>query len=72
MFDYLLDYRIGKSLELLRQSEYDVTQIAGLVGFSNPGYFARIFRRKMGCTPLEYRKSRRQNDADAKTTVQQG
>lgn len=58
MFDYLLNYRIEKSLELLRQSDFDVTQIAGQVGFSNPGYFSRIFKRKMGCTPLEYRKNR--------------
>lgn len=59
MFDYLLGYRIERSLELLRQSELDVTQIAGQVGFSNPGYYSRIFKRKMGCTPLEYRKSRK-------------
>lgn len=58
IFDYLLDYRVEKSLELLRQSGMDVTQIAGMVGFANPGYYARIFKRKMGCTPMEYRKSR--------------
>lgn len=57
MFDYLLDYRVERSLELLRQSSLDVTQIAGQVGFGNPGYYSRIFKRKMGCTPLEYRKS---------------
>lgn len=58
MFDYLLDYRVERSLELLRQSDLNVTQVAGLSGFSNSGYYARIFRRKMGCTPLEYRKNR--------------
>ncbi|MCI9007936.1 MAG: AraC family transcriptional regulator [Lachnospiraceae bacterium] len=58
MFDYLLGYRVERSLDLLRQSSLDVTQIAGQVGFGNPGYYARIFKRKMGCTPLEYRKSR--------------
>ena len=46
----------------------DVTQISGQVGFANPGYYSRIFKRKMGCTPLEYRKSRRdarkQSDAE--------
>ncbi len=63
MFEYLLDYRVERSLELLRQSSLDVTQIAGQVGFENPGYYSRIFKRKMGCTPLEYRKSR---NTDAK------
>ena len=56
MFEYLLNYRIERSLELLRRTQLDVTQIAGTVGFGNPGYYSRIFRRKMGCTPLEYRK----------------
>lgn len=58
MFEYLLNYRVERSLELLKQSGLDVTQIAGQVGFVNPGYYSRIFKRKMGCTPLEYRKSR--------------
>lgn len=64
MFQYLLDYRIEKSLELLRRSELDVTQIAGHVGFASPGYYSRIFRRKMGCTPLEYRKSRNRREGE--------
>lgn len=59
MFDYLLDYRVERSLELLRCPDLDVTQIAGRVGFSSPGYYSKIFKRKMGCTPLEYRKSHR-------------
>lgn len=63
MFDYLLSYRVERSLELLRQSGMDVTQIAGQVGFANPGYYSRIFKRKMGCTPLEYRKSRSEENA---------
>lgn len=58
MIGYLLDYRVDRSLELLRQTSLDVTQVAGQVGFANPGYYSRIFKRKMGCTPLEYRKSR--------------
>ncbi len=59
MFDYLLNYRVERSLELLRHSALDVTQIAGQTGFASPGYYSRIFKRKMGCTPLEYRKNHR-------------
>lgn len=60
MFAYLLDYRIERSLELLRQTDWSITQIAGCVGFVSAGYYARIFRRKMGCSPLEYRKNKKQ------------
>ncbi len=34
----------------------------GSYGFPVPGYFSRIFKRKMGLTPLEYRKSRREQE----------
>ena len=60
IFDYLLDYRVERSLLLLRDDRLDVTQIAGMTGFSNPAYFAKIFRRKMGCTPFQYRKKQRE------------
>ena len=36
IFDYLLDYRVERSLPLLRDDRLDVTQIAGMTGFSNP------------------------------------
>lgn len=32
-----------------------ITQLAFEIGFSDPAYFARIFRRRYGCTPTEYR-----------------
>ncbi len=56
MFAYLLNYRIDRSMELLQDSGKDITTIAGQVGFATPGYFSRIFRRRMGCSPMEYRK----------------
>ena len=62
IFDYLLDYRVERSLPLLRDDRLDVTQIAGMTGFSNPAYFAKIFRRKMGCTPFQYRKKQREEN----------
>lgn len=56
MFDYLNRYRIERSLELLRNRSLSVTQVAEQVGFASPGYFSRIFRERMGVTPLAYRK----------------
>lgn len=56
LFDYLLDYRIERSLILLKDSNYNITEIAYAVGFSNAAYYSKIFKRKMLCTPREYRK----------------
>lgn len=57
LFDYLLYYRVEMSLPLLAAGEKSVTEIAEQTGFSSPGYFARVFKAQMGCTPGNYRKT---------------
>ena len=57
LFDYLLDYRIEKSLPLLLEGNGSVTAIAEQTGFASPAYFAKIFRKQMGCSPSEYRRA---------------
>ncbi|HFC52811.1 MAG TPA: AraC family transcriptional regulator [Gammaproteobacteria bacterium] len=51
---YLLEYRISKARELLRRPEVLVRDIAYTVGFRDPSYFTRIFRRIVGVSPLRY------------------
>ncbi len=57
VFDYLIRYRIEKSLILLRHSSDNITDISLKVGFSNPCYFSKMFRAEMNCSPKEFRKS---------------
>lgn len=56
LFDYLLFYRIQQSLPLLKGDD-SITDIAGRVGFSNPCYYGKIFKRYMNCSPREYRQN---------------
>ena len=56
LFDYLLDYRIGRSLALLEEGGATVAEVASQVGFSNPAYFSKVFRARMGRSPREYQK----------------
>ncbi len=60
LFDYLLDYRIGKSLALLKSGR-TVAEAAAGSGFSNPAYYAKVFRARTGRSPSQYRK---ENAAD--------
>lgn len=53
--DFLNDVRIGKASELLRNSNRKMYQISKAVGYDNPKYFFRIFKKKMGCSPEQYR-----------------
>jgi AraC family transcriptional regulator, melibiose operon regulatory protein len=54
-FEYLLNYRIQKSIPLLLGNERNVTEISETVGFISASYFSEIFRRYMYCSPTEYR-----------------
>lgn len=55
--DYLTSFRLRKACELLRHHSYSVAEIAARVGFSDTTYFISCFRRKLGETPLQYRKN---------------
>ena len=56
LFEYLLDYRIGRSLPLLEEGAATVAEVASQVGFSNPAYFSKVFRSRMRLSPREYQK----------------
>ncbi|MBQ8640198.1 MAG: AraC family transcriptional regulator [Lachnospiraceae bacterium] len=56
VFEYLQNYRIEKSIALLSEERYSITEVALLCGFASPAYFAKIFKAQMKCTPMNYRK----------------
>ncbi len=53
---YINEYRINKSKELLTYSKLSINAIATSVGFKNTLTFSRSFERTMHMTPTEYRK----------------
>lgn len=55
LFDYLLRYRIEKSLSHLMNPDCSITEAAFQVGFADSNYYSKVFRKCMGCTPTKYR-----------------
>lgn len=53
--EYLNEYRISKSTDMLRESRENITHIASACGFSNSSYFTETFVKLMKCTPRDYR-----------------
>ena len=53
---YLLQMRLSKAAELLKNTSAPVKEIAALSGWENVFYFSRLFRRKYYISPLQYRK----------------
>lgn len=54
--DYLLDYWIRQACILLKNSDLSIRTIAHSVSYMDALYFSRLFHRKKGMTPSEYRK----------------
>ncbi|WP_235863257.1 response regulator [Ureibacillus sinduriensis] len=54
--DYLLELRMKKAMELLRQENLKNYEVAEKVGYSNPQYFSICFKKYTSYTPAEYKK----------------
>lgn len=55
--DYINRIRIEKAKELLRQEKESINDIAEEIGFSDVGYFSKVFKKAVGLTPSKYRRS---------------
>jgi len=55
--DYLIQLRIQKSCEMMKNFKLSLTQIAYKTGFSDSNYFSRQFKKVMGQTPRSYRQT---------------
>lgn len=53
--EYLTEYRISKSVELILTGKNSMTDIAMLCGFGSSSYYAETFHKVLGCTPTEYK-----------------
>ncbi|MBP3618308.1 MAG: AraC family transcriptional regulator [Lachnospiraceae bacterium] len=54
---YILNKRIYNAEALLQNPQYNITEVANIVGYDNPLYFSRIFKKAKGLSPSEYRKN---------------
>lgn len=54
---YILNIRISNAVSLLESTDYNVTEISTIVGYDNPLYFSRIFKKQKGVSPSDYRKT---------------
>jgi transcriptional regulator GlxA family with amidase domain len=53
---YLLELRLARARSLLSGSAATVKEIATSAGFEDGHYFCRLFRRKVGLTPTQWRE----------------
>lgn len=54
--NFIRTQRLMQAKAVLQSSEYNVNEVAYMVGFSTPSYFIKCFKEMYGQTPLEYIK----------------
>ena len=54
---YILNIRISNAVTLLETTDYNIAEISAIVGYNNPLYFSRIFKKQRGVSPSDYRRS---------------
>lgn len=53
---YILNIRMNNAISLLETTNYNVAEISTIIGYDNPLYFSRIFKKHRGISPSDYRK----------------
>lgn len=53
--EYLNKIRVEKASELLRGGEASISEISGMVGYSDHSYFTKVFKKWTGLSPSQYR-----------------
>lgn len=54
--EYILQLRITHACDLLRNTDHTISKIATYCGYQDLSYFSRLFRKKTGMTPTQYRE----------------
>lgn len=57
IFKLLENVRMEEAKHILKTRALSIKEIAGEVGYSDETYFSKVFKRRTGCTPTEYRKN---------------
>ena len=57
--DYVNHVKIEKAKDLLGMHEYMMYEISDMLGFENPYYFSKVFKRITGMTPSDYETMRK-------------
>lgn len=57
--DYLVRVRIDRAKQLLADGAPSISDVAAAVGYDDPGYFSRLFTRRVGVSPSRFRDQAR-------------
>lgn len=54
---YIMDRKMDSAKNMLKYSSFPASEISAILGFSSQSHFIRSFRKIVGCTPGEFRRT---------------
>lgn len=70
--NYLLNIKLQKSKELIRENQYTISEIAYMLGFSSIHYFSRLFKKYFNTTPSAYARKISENQSSRQSSSVSG
>ncbi len=52
--DFLKEYKLRKAIALMEDQNMNIAEVTMAIGFSNPSYFTKCFRKRFGKAPSDY------------------
>lgn len=52
--EYVLIYKLNKSVEMLKNVEMNISEVAYALGFNSPSHFSNTFKKRFGVSPKNY------------------
>lgn len=56
---YIEKIRVDKGKELLSDTDLTISEISNVIGFNDPFYFSKVFKKSTGLNPLAFRKMKK-------------
>lgn len=57
--EFIKEIRVKRAAQLIESGDYNMTQIAYMVGINDPRYFSKCFKQRFGMTPTEYKENKK-------------
>jgi two-component system response regulator YesN len=57
--EYVTKFRVEKAKALLKNADLKAVEVGPMVGFSDPKYFSKVFKKTTGMTPSEFKDRNR-------------
>lgn len=57
--EYLIQFRVKKAKQLLKETELSIQHVSYSVGYNDPFTFSKVFKKQTGCSPTQWRREQK-------------